>query len=319
MRPKLILFALIILWPSFLQAQNKTIHFKPGQYEESLIHDNLRRTYILHIPPQYDSEKDFPLVLLFHGGGGNAKRALNAYGLLEKADKEGFILVVPNGTGRLKKRFLTWNVGFGFGYAMENNIDDIGFVRELIEKLEEELKIDSKRIFATGISNGGILCHFLAANLPDKIAAIAPVAATIGGKKSINEQYVLPPRPNEPVSVIAFNGLLDKHIPYSGGIQKKSIKRPVFVKSVQEMLLFWTKIDQCNSKPHIEVNKRKKYEKIVYGRGINNSEVIQYLIFNQGHAWPGGKKPRRRGADIPSMDVSATDLMWDFFKNHPKK
>jgi len=84
---------------------------------------------------------------------------------------------MPNGTGKLRRRFLTWNVGFGFGYAMDNHIDDIGFVRKLIEKLQDHLRIDSKKIFATGISSGGIPCHFLAGALSDKIAAIAPVVA----------------------------------------------------------------------------------------------------------------------------------------------
>jgi polyhydroxybutyrate depolymerase len=315
---KSILVVFIILGVFFLHVQGEAFQFKPGQYKEYLIHDGIRRTYILHIPPQYDSQKRLPLVLLFHGGGGNAKQALDQYGLAEKANKEGFILVAPNGTGKLKNRLLTWNVSFGFGYAMKNNVDDIGFAQKLIYKLEEKLRIAPDRIFATGISNGGILCHFIAANLSNKIAAIAPVVATIGGKRSANERYILPPSPNKAVSVIAFNGLLDKRIPYSGGSQKKSFNKPVFVKSAQEMHLFWTQVNRCNVKPQIEVNNHKKYKKLTYDQGIHNSEVVQYLILNQGHAWPGGKKPRFK-ADTPSKTVNATDLMWEFFKKHPKR
>lgn len=318
MRLKSISIVLIIMWVFLLQAQSETVRFEPGQYEKDLIHDGIRRTYILHIPPQYDPQKAFPLVLLFHGGGGNAKQALDNYGFVEKANREGFVLVAPNGTGRLKNRMLTWNVGFGFGYAMSNNIDDIGFTRKLIKELEENLRIDPKRIFATGISNGGILCHFLAAKLPDRIAVIAPVVATIGGKRSLDEQYILPSEPKEAVSVIAFNGLLDEHIPYSGGLQKKSFEKPVWVKPAEEMHSFWVKVNQCTSIPQIEVNKHDEYKKITYDQGINDSEVVQYLIFNQGHTWPGGKKPRMR-ADTPSKTVNATDLMWEFFKKHPKK
>jgi polyhydroxybutyrate depolymerase len=318
-RLRSIFIALISIWVFLLPAHSEAIHVKPGQYEKDLIHDGIRRTYIVHIPPHYDPQKAFPLVLLFHGGSGNAKQALDNYGLVEKANKEGFVLVAPNGTGILKNRLLTWNVGFGFGYAMSHNIDDIGFTRKLINELEENLRIDPQRIFATGISNGGILCHFLAAQMSDKIAAIAPVVATIGGKRTIDEEYILPSQPNEAVSVIAFNGLLDEHIPYSGGLQKKSIEKPVWVKSGQEMHAFWIKANHCTSIPHIEWNEHDEYKKITYDKGINDSEVIQYLIFNQGHAWPGGKMPRIRGADTPSKTVNATDLMWEFFKKHPKK
>jgi polyhydroxybutyrate depolymerase len=306
------------MWVFLLPAQSEAIHFEPGQYERALIHDGIRRTYIVHIPPQYDPQKALPLVLVFHGGGGNTKQALDSYGLVEKANREGFVLVAPNGTGRLKKRMLTWNVGFGFGYAMRHNIDDIGFTRKLITEIKDTISIDPQKIFATGISNGGILCHFLGAELSDTIAAIAPVVATIGGKKSNDEPYILPSQPNEAVSIIAFNGLLDERIPYSGGLQKKSVGKPVWVKSAQEMHAFWVKVNQCTAIPHIEWNKHDEYEKITYGKGINDAEVIQYLIFDQGHAWPGGKRPRL-GADTPSKTVNATDLMWEFFKKHPKQ
>lgn len=318
MRLRSIFVALTFIWVFLLPAQSGAVQFEPGRYEKDLIHDGIRRTYIVHIPPQYDSQKALPLVLFFHGGGGNAKQALDSYGLVEKANREGFVLVAPNGTGRLKNRLLAWNVGFGFGYAMRHNIDDIGFTKKLIKEIEDNIRIDPQKIFVTGISNGGILCHFLAAKLAGKIAAIAPVVATIGGKRSVDEQYILPSQPNEAVSIIAFNGLLDKHIPYSGGLQKKSVGRPVWVKSAQEMHEFWVKANHCTSTPHIEVNQHDEYKKITYDKGINGSEVIQYLIFNQGHAWPGGKKPRW-GADTPSKTVNATDLMWEFFKKHPKQ
>jgi polyhydroxybutyrate depolymerase len=294
------------------------IHRQSGQYTESLIDGDRERNYILHLPPQYGSQENLPLVLAFHGGGGSSLQLLDSCGLAAKADKEGFILVAPNGTGIFRKRLLTWNVGFGFGYAMRKHIDDIGFVRKLLEKLEANLKIDPKRIFATGISNGGILCHFLAGALSDKISAIAPVVACIGGKKELSEPFIYPSTPEKPVSVIAFNGLLDQHIPYQGGIQQKSVAKPVYVTAADDMHSFWVKVDKCRLQPKVEVNQPDKYKVITYSGGLGGSEVVQYVIFNQGHAWPGGKKPWA-GADPPSMTISASDVMWAFFKNHPKK
>jgi polyhydroxybutyrate depolymerase len=315
---KRVIVLLILLFLMPVAAWGQDVHHQPGQYEEALIHGNLERNYILHLPPRYGLQKELPLVLAFHGGGGNALQFLDSCGLAEKADKEGFILVAPNGTGRLRKRFLTWNVGFGFGYAMRNRIDDIGFVRKLIEKLEGNLRIDPKRIYATGISNGGILCHFLAGALSDKIAAIATVVAAIGGKKLSSGQYIYPSLPKEPVSVVAFNGLLDERIPYQGGIQQKSTGKPVYVTSAQEMHSFWVKANKCYPHPKIEAHHSDKYKVITYRGGHYGSEVVQYVIFNQGHAWPGGKKPWV-GADRPSMTISANDVLWAFFNTHPKK
>jgi polyhydroxybutyrate depolymerase len=315
---KQVIELLIILFLIPVAGWGQDVHHQPGQYTESLIDGERDRNYILHLPAQYGSREDLPLVLAFHGGGGSALQLLDSCGLAAKADKEGFILVAPDGTGIFRKRLLTWNVGFGFGYAMRNHIDDIGFVRKLIEKLEGNLRIDPKRIFATGISNGGILCHFLAGALSDKISAIAPVAASIGGKRELDQPYIYPSIPVEPVSIIAFNGLLDRHIPYQGGIQQKSIAKPVYVTAAQYMHSFWVKVDKCRLQPKVEVNHPGQYKVITYSGGLGGSEVVQYVIFNQGHAWPGGKKSWS-GADPPSMTISADDVMWNFFKNHPKK
>lgn len=308
---------LVILFLIPAAAWSREVPDRPGQYTESMMDGSRERSYILRLPPQYDSRNALPLVLAFHGGGGSARQLLDSCGLAAKADKEGFILVAPNGTGKLPRRFLTWNVGFGFGYAMDNHIDDIGFVRKLIEKLQDHLRIDSKKIFATGISNGGILCHFLAGALADKIAAIAPVVASVGGKKESSAAYIYPSMPEEPVSVVAFNGLLDQRIPYQGGIQQKSVGKPVYVTAAEDMHSFWVRANQCRPRPEVKVNQRDQYKVITYSGGRHRSEVVQYVIFNQGHAWPGGKKPWA-GADPPNMMISADDVMWDFFKDHPK-
>ncbi len=202
---------------------------------------------------------------------------------------------------------------------MKKNIDDVGFVRQLIDKLENRLRIDPDRIFATGISNGGILCHLLAAHLPGKIAAIAPIVGAVGGKKDKREYYLMPPSPASPVAVIAFNGRLDQHMPYKGGIQEKYAgKAPVYVTSAWTMHKFWTKANGCADKPERKTHPLKQHMVVSFGEGCRGSEVVQYLIFDQGHAWPGSKNPRRFG-DTPSKHVSANDIMWEFFSTHPRK
>ena len=108
----------------------------------TLTHDGLERSYILHVPPSYNESQSLPLVLAFHGGGGNAENQMHVSGLNQLADEKGFIVVFPNGSGRLGDKLLTWNGGGCCGYAQEHNIDDVGFVRALIAELKSEFNID---------------------------------------------------------------------------------------------------------------------------------------------------------------------------------
>ena len=151
----------------------------PGDHTRTLKVGDLDRKYMIHISKQYDSKTPMPLVLSFHGGGGNAESMVRFCGLNDKADEAGFIVVYPSGTGRLEK-LLTFNGGNCCGYAMQNNVDDVAFVRALLDDLATVANIDSKRVFATGMSNGGIISYRLASELSDRIAAIAPVGGPMG-------------------------------------------------------------------------------------------------------------------------------------------
>jgi len=290
---------------------------QPGEYELITHHAGRERGYILHLPSQYDGKRKLPLLLAFHGGGGNARQLLNSNSLANLADRKGFVLVAPYGSGKFKKRFLTWNVGFGFGYAMEHRVDDIGFVRQLLDELETELRIDPGRIYATGISNGGILCHFLAAHLSGRITAIAPIVAAVGGRRSADEPMIMPPVPASPVAVIAFNGMRDERIPYTGGRQIRSVGDPVYVAPAETMHAFWTKANHCSESPKVEEHTVDRYRVLTFAKGCAGHEVVQYQLLDQGHAWPGGKRPRFF-ADKPSPDVSADEAMWEFFRTRSK-
>ena len=124
---------------------------KPGDYAQALTHAGRTRTYTVHLPRGIGDEHTYPLVLVFHGGGGNDDNAARTTGFSALADKEQVIVVYPNGTGRLNDKILTWNTGNCCGYALDNNVDDVGFVRALIEKLQSEYPINPKRVYATGI------------------------------------------------------------------------------------------------------------------------------------------------------------------------
>ncbi len=166
-----------IILLSALAMSSQGDELKAGDHVLSLKVGDHERTYLLHLPLAFDGKRSLPLVVVLHGGGGNAPGAVDMTGFSEKADKEGFVVVYPNGSGRLKNRLLTWNSGNCCGYALDSSADNVGFIRVLIDELEKTRAIDPKRVYATGMSNGGMMTYRLACELSDKIAAAAPVAA----------------------------------------------------------------------------------------------------------------------------------------------
>jgi polyhydroxybutyrate depolymerase len=270
----------------------------------------LDRSYVVHLPNGRAPTQAAPLVLVFHGGGGNAANAARMSGMDAKADKEGFIAVYPNGTGaRPNAILLTWNAGRCCGPALDNNVDDVGFVRALVDAVARDYPVDRKRIYATGLSNGGMLAYRVGCELGDVVAAIAPVAGALNvdGCKT-----------GPPVSIIAFHGMDDKHVRFEGGTPLASVERHKRTDNgVQFAIDIWKTRDECEPKPVKERTGSVIHTSFTCAQG---AAVELYAIEGQGHAWPGGQKGIRFGnVDSPTTEISATDLMWDFFVRHPKR
>lgn len=269
------------------------------------------RTYLVHVPPGLP--EPVPLVVALHGGGGNAMATLNMTGLNAEADAAGFMVVYPNGTDRSrpllnlmgKPGFLTWNAGNCCGYAQEHRVDDVGFIRAVVDQLESRYRIDPKRIYATGISNGGMMAYSLACEASDMFAAVGVVSGIITDARC---------RPAHPVAVIDFHGTADQNVPINGGVGSKAFikdRRP----PVQDSIDFWVKADGCRTAP-----KETRSATLVvksYGGCRDGSAVTYYIIEGGGHAWPGGNRLSRM-LDVPGQAVNATDVMWRFFAAHPK-
>ena len=199
------------------------------------------RSYHIHVPE--NTEGPLPLVLVFHGALENAFAVEAMTGFTEKAMKEKFIVVYPNGTNEYdgSTRDLTWNGSSCCGYADAENIDDTGFVRVLIEKFKKEYPVDPAKIYATGFSNGALLSYRLACRLSDIFAAVAPVSGSLEEACS----------PENPVAVVAFHGTADLKVLYEGG------KSPVIYGSkyntpVSFAREFWAKHSGCGPEPRIE-------------------------------------------------------------------
>lgn len=280
-----------------------------GGGEKSLEFAGRERTYIVHTPSSYDSSRRWPLVLVLHGGTGNARQTVKLTGMNATADREGFIAVYPNGTGTVP----TWNVGFGYGYALRNNVDDVGFVKALVGELEKEYSIEPGRVYATGISNGAMLCYRLASEASDVFAAVAPVAGVTGGRESPGKPLVVFPSPSKPVSVIAFNGKADIMVPYGGG-QGRGLSDAVYI-SVPETISLWVKYNGCSSQPVEETSGGGNIIRQAYGGGSGGPEVVLYTIVDGTHSWPGGTR-LRAGGPGPDQHISANNLMWEFFETH---
>jgi polyhydroxybutyrate depolymerase len=272
--------------------------------------DGAERTYRVHLPNGQAPAQPAPLVVVFHGGGGNAENAARMSGMDAKADREGFIAVYPNGTGaRAGAMMLTWNTWRCCGAALDNNVDDVAFVRALVEAVARAYPVDRKRIYATGLSNGGMLAYRVGCELGDMFAAIAPVAGALNSFDCAT---------GPPVSVIVFHGTADKHVRFEGGTPASAFDRHVRADNgVQFAFDAWKRRDKCEGEP---VRERKGHVLHTSLQCVDGTAVELYAIEGGGHAWPGGQKGIRFGnVDVPTTEISATDVMWDFFARHPRK
>ncbi len=267
------------------------------------------RSYVIHLPGGREPAAPAALVLVLHGGGGNAENAARMSRMDAKADREGFVAVYPNGTGGPMGRFLTWNAWRCCGIALVKGVDDVAFIRAVVDKVAREHPIDRKRIYATGLSNGGMMAYRLGCEAADIFAAIAPVAGALNTGDC---------RPFSPVSVIVFHGTEDGHVRFEGGKPRIAFDRHARTdNSVAFAVDFWTRRSGCDVKPTHD--KRGHVIHDVYACPAGRA-VELYAIEGQGHAWPGGETGLRFGnVDAPTTEISATDLMWDFFAKHPKR
>jgi len=319
----------------------------PGDEERSLDFQGRRRTYLVHVPVGVDRSCALPVVLVLHGGVVNAYFTAYNTGMSVTADRGGFIAVYPNGTGRYEDRILTWNVGFGFAYALRNNVDDVGFLREVIASVLNEYGGDPHRVYATGISNGGIMSYRLASEASDLVTAVAPVAGASAGRERAGTPLVVFPQPARPVSVMAFHGMQDRFIPYGGG-PGAGLANAVYL-SVQESIAMWVRYNGCSPSPSAETSPSGNIIKASYVGGREGAEVILYTIRDGGHSWPGGRpldgrppggplvgpeagEPGREMGFVgrrirsrmaarigaPTQEISANDLMWEFFQRHSR-
>jgi polyhydroxybutyrate depolymerase len=267
------------------------------------------RSYILHVPAKLEARP--ALVLNFHGGGGNATGHQKYVQMDALADREGFLVVYPEGTGPLDGRLLTWNAGGCCGSAVRDNVDDVGFVKKLLFDLSRRQAYDPARVYATGLSNGAMLAYRLAAELSDRIAAVAPVAGTIAVEHFPTAR---------PVPVLHIHSVDDPRALYAGGLGPPfpMTNLRVMHLAAEAGLAEWAKSNGCGGAMQPGEKKDwKGHTATLFAYPGCRADVLLWKLTGAGHVWPGGEPdylPKLLGPGTAVIDANVE--MWKFFQRH---
>ena len=242
-----------------------------------------------------------PLLLVFHGGGGDSDGMAKVSDFNKLAAIEGFIVGYPQGVEK------QWSDGRS---TTNQSINDVLFIKKLIDKLVDENAVDRDRVFIAGISNGGLMTQKLACDLTSYFKGAATIAATMT-KNTLNNC-----RPSKELSVLSIHGTKDKVIPYSGGEMPIGLKGKVA--STAEVSALWKNNNNCTSQT-IRNIKNRAFDGTttkVFSRSCDGkTKVAHYKIENGGHTWPDS--PVHQPVIIlglTSRDFNASSSIWNFFK-----
>jgi polyhydroxybutyrate depolymerase len=281
--------ALSMMWASALPAQRT----ETGR----MSWDGLERTFTVRIPRRGDSARALPLVVLLHGRGASGQRMLRWSGFEAKADAEGFVLVAPEGTGNPRG----WYTGFSAGGV----IDDVGFIGALMNTVSARYRVDPRRIYIAGHSNGGVLAHRVASDLASRIAAVAVVAGAVGARVAGGSVARIDV-PRAPVPMLIMHGDADDIVPYDTVALPRQIGRPV---PAAEGARFWARANEC-------ATLQPRRDTLAAGRVLRDiwdsrcrAPVVFLTVRGGGHGWP---------RTIHGSAIDATDAIWEFLAQHSR-
>ncbi len=272
-----------------------------GEYSRGVTVDGRRRSYRLVTPKGLDPKRPAPVIFAFHPGFATSNYFDNYTQLSQRAGEAGFVLVYPEGVGR------SWNAGDCCGPAMREGVDDIAFVRAMLDDMTEVVNYDPRRVYATGFSNGAKLVFRLACELSGRFAAIATIGATISVPESQCRPARLPP-------LLHFHGSKDEFAPYEGG---QSAREPAGMqRSVRETIRIWLDRDECAGEPQ-PVYQKGSARCVNYSACRRRADITVCTIEGMGHQWPGAQAAFPRWLGPESNDISATEMLIKFFVSHP--
>jgi polyhydroxybutyrate depolymerase len=265
----------------------------------SFLHNGLNRTYSFYVPAIYDGSQSVPLILNLHGYTSNGAQQ-SIYGNFKPiADTANFIVAHPDGTlDASSTRF--WNAGFG-----TSSVDDVGFLEALIDTISSHYNIDPRRIYTTGMSNGGYMSYYLVCQ-SDRFAAMASVT----GSMSLLAQNTC--SPTKPTPVMEIHGTADATVAYNGSTGSLSIPA---------VLNYWSTFNNCPTPPTMtnvpdtDPTDGATAEHYVYAPGDGGVTIEHFKVINGAHTWPGATI----NIGVTCKDFSASKEIWRFFSQfeHP--
>lgn len=258
------------------------------------------RSYRIDLPA---NPQGAPVIIGLHGGGGSADQFARSSGLSRPANRQGYAVIYPEGTGRAA----TWNGGYCCGSAQRNRVDDMAFLDAVIADATRRFGLNPERLYLTGMSNGAIMAETYAARHPGRVRAVAGVAGTMDTGRI---------RVKGPVPLLHIHGTADAMVPYAGGQGDSSLTRTNFASVASVEAAFLAPFPMLARTEHV-IDPAADGMRVIernYADGRGRVQVRIQTIEGGGHAWPGSRRAARQGA---TQDISATTEVLRFFAGHP--
>lgn len=273
-----------------------------GDTRGSLTSGGFERSYVVHVPPGHDPAQAVPLAIFFHGFGGSGLGFKSFTGAHAVSDTRGWVSVFPDGVQG------SWAAGCDCTTADTAGVDDIGFVLDLIASLRQEMAIDESRIYVAGFSQGALMVHHLACELADRIAGVASVGATM--LPEVADRCA----PARPVPLVFIQGTADPTFPFNG-VENLLLSFPATVER-------WVGLNGCDAGAFMlellpdvaDDGTRIQIES--YPICAGGSEIVSYIVDRGGHTWPSSTAPLPDRFGPTSRDISASEVIVDFFAQH---
>jgi len=293
---------------------------EPRDHWGELTVDGRARSFLVHVPPGWTAGEAVPLVLVLHGGGGQAAKTPKFTRFSGVADREGFVVVYPQGYER------RWNDGrFVAGHATrELDLDDVGFLVGVVDAVTAALGTDPARVYACGISNGGMMSLRLACDAAERFAAVGAVVASLPADLHA-EVAADPERPSGPIPVLLMAGTEDALVPYDGGQVRFRETRLGEVLSVPEAARFFAAHNGCAPEPEVEALPDRAPDdgtRILVERYPGSAEVVVYQVVGGGHTWSGAGGVFQDVVPVvgrESEELATHEVLWDFFARQARE